>query len=311
MAEEPRKGVTRETARPTGGHEHQEQVRSRELVSVRGEARVGDVRIVYESWGTGPALVCCHAFAVDRTMWEPQIARFAETHQVITFDQRGSGESDHPVPRAGEPDPYTTDTFAEDLRGVLDDLGIQRARILGLSMGGATALRFATRWPDRVERLVLASTMASRLPDEIIERAKVVEQVLSRDGVRAAYAFYFGGPLFRGVSQESRTVAQMEAWAARATPHGFAGCYRVTIDRPSMSEDLEKVQAPTLILVGEHDTLYLAEAEEMARRIPQARKVIMKGVGHPMNIEAPEPFAEEVIRFLVTLPRGARKEPIG
>jgi pimeloyl-ACP methyl ester carboxylesterase len=79
---------------------------------VRGEARVGGMRIVHESWGAGPALVCCHAFAVDRKMWEPQILRFSQTHRLVTFDQRGSGESDHPVPVAGEADPYNIDAFA-------------------------------------------------------------------------------------------------------------------------------------------------------------------------------------------------------
>ncbi len=271
--------------------------------SVRGEAQVSGVRVVHESRGAGPTLVCCHAFAVDRTMWQPQLARFARTHRVVTFDQRGSGESDHPVTAAGEPDPYTINTFAEDLRGVLDDLGIRRARILGLSMGGATALRFATRWPERVEALVLASTMASRLPEEIIERAKRVERVLARDGLREAFRFYFGGSLFKQVPRDSRSDALFEMWAARATPHGFLGSYAVTIDRPSLIEELDRIRAPTLILVGERDTLYLEEAEAMARRIPSARKVIMKGLGHAMSVEDPEAFADEAMGFLASLPQ--------
>ncbi|MBW2391470.1 MAG: alpha/beta fold hydrolase, partial [Deltaproteobacteria bacterium] len=201
---------------------------------VRGEAHVGGVRIVHESRGKGPTLVCCHAFAVNRSMWNLHRARFAQTHRVVTFDQRGSGESDHPVPAAGEEDPYTIDTFAEDLRGVLDDLGIRSARILGFSMGGATALRFATRWPERVEGLVLASTMASRLPEEIIERSRSVEQVLEREGLRQAYRFYFGGPLFKGADLENKLESQLDAWTMSATPHGFTGSYQVTIDRPSM-----------------------------------------------------------------------------
>lgn len=278
--------------------------------SVRGTVQVGDVRIVHESWGGGPALVCCHAFGVDRTMWEQQIARFARTHRVITFDQRGSGESDHPFPVAGEADPYTIDTFSEDLRGVLDDLGVRRARILGLSMGGATALRFATRWPERVEALVLASTMASRLPEGIIERAREVERVLARGGLAEAFQYYFNGALFRGVAREPRFEAQVAAWAAIATPHGFLGTYRVTIDRPSMIKELDRIHAPTLILVGERDTRYLEDAEVMARLIPGARKVIMKGVGHAMSAEAPEAFADEVTRFLATLPPGSRSPPL-
>ena len=271
--------------------------------SVRGEADVSGVRIVHESRGAGPALVCCHAFAVDRSMWLPQLAHFARTHLVVTFDQRGSGESDHPVPAVGAPDPYTVDAFAEDLRGVLDDLGIRRARILGLSMGGATALRFATRWPERVEGLVLASTMASRLPEELIERARRVEEVLARDGLREAFRFYFGGSLFKQVPRDSRSDAVFDMYAARATPHGFLGCYAVTIDRPSMIAELARIEAPTLILVGERDTLYLEEAESMARRIPNARKLIMKGLGHAMSVENPEAFAEEVTGFLASLPQ--------
>jgi pimeloyl-ACP methyl ester carboxylesterase len=267
----------------------------------RGEARVGGVRIVYESWGDGPVLVCCHAFGVDRTLWAPQIERFARTHRLVTFDQRGSGESDHPLPAPGEPDPYTVDSFAEDLRGVLDDVGSPRARILGYSMGGATALRFATRWPERVEALVLASTMASRLPEPIIERAGVVERVLQRDGMWAAYRLYFEGPLFERVPREERTLDLLEAWVARATPHGFRGCFKVTIDRPSMVGDLGRISAPTLILVGERDTLYLAEAELMAREIPNAHAVVMPGLGHAMNFEAPDAFADEVTRFLASL----------
>jgi 3-oxoadipate enol-lactonase len=278
--------------------------------SVRGEVDVSGVRIVYESRGAGPTLVCCHAFAVDRTLWQPQLARFARTHRVVTFDQRGCGESDHPVPAAGEPDPYTIDAFAEDLRGVLDDLGVERARILGLSMGGATALRFATRWPERVEGLVLASTMASRLPEEIIDRARLVERVLARDGLREAFRFYFEGSLFKQVPRNDRTYALFEMCAARATPHGFLGSFAVTIDRPSMTEEMDRIGAPTLILVGERDTPYVEEAEKMARRIPTARKVIMKGLGHAMNVEDPKSFADEVLRFLASLPQSRSEHPL-
>ncbi len=231
-------------------------------------------------------------------MWAPQRARFAAGHRLTTFDQRGSGDSDHPVPDVGQDDPYTIDAFAEDLRGVLDDLGIETARILGFSMGAATALRFATRWPERVERLVLASAMASRLPDEIVERARVVEHVLAGEGLEAAYRFYFGGSLFKGVAETDGPNGPFETAAAKATPHGFSGCYRVTIDRPSMVDELDRIQAPTLILVGERDVHYLDDAELMARRIPRATKVVVPGVGHAMSVEAPELFADEVMRFL-------------
>jgi pimeloyl-ACP methyl ester carboxylesterase len=178
-------------------------------------------------------------------------------------------------------------------------------------MGGATALRFAARWPERVEGLVLASTMASRLPEAFIERAKVVERVLERGGLPEAFRFYFNGPLFRGVPREERFEAQVEAWASAATRQGFLGCYRVTIDRPSMTADLDRIQAPTLILVGERDTFYHEDAELMARRIPGARKLVIGGAGHALSVESPEVFADEVLGFFDSLPRGPVGEPEG
>lgn len=257
---------------------------------------------MYERRGTGPPLVLCHAFGVNRTMWEGQVEAFLSTHDVITFDQRGCGESDHPAPRENEPDPYTIDTFSEDLAAVLDDLGIARARILGESMGGATALRFAIRWPERVEALILVSTMASRLHGKIVARAREVERVAAERGLAEAVRFYFRGPLLAGVPQGPAWEAQIERWAAAATPQGFLGTYRVTIDRPSMADALGAIRAPTLILVGEKDALYLEEADLMRRRIPGSRKVVMPGVGHAINVEDPAGFEREVLDFLRELP---------
>ncbi len=269
-----------------------------EQAPIQGEAHANGVRIAYESIGQGPTLLCCHAFAVDRTMWLPQIERFAETHRVVTFDQRGSGLSDHPQQLEGEADPYSIDAFADDVRAVLDELNIDRVRLLGLSMGAATAMRFAIRWPERVEQLVLASAMSSRLPAKIIERAKAVVEVLHREGLEEAYRFYFSGPLFAGLEGVGELPPALASMAARATPHGFAGCYRVTIERPSMAKDLNRITANTLILVGERDIHYLDEADLMQKRIPNAQKVIVSGVGHAMSVEAPDRFSEEVLRFL-------------
>ncbi len=263
-----------------------------------GIARAGGVRIVYEHRGSGPPLVLCHAFGVNRRMWDDPVGAFAATHQVITFDQRGCGESDHPVPEEGAPDPYTIDTFSEDLAAVLDDLGIARARILGESMGGATALRFAIRFPERVETLILVSTMASRLHEKIVARAREVERIVTEDGVAEAVRFYFRGPLLAGVPKGPAWNAQIERCAAAATPQGFLGAYRVAIDRPSMVDGLGAIRSPALILVGEKDALYLEDAELMRSRIPGARMVVMPGVGHAIHAEDPAGFEREVLDFL-------------
>jgi pimeloyl-ACP methyl ester carboxylesterase len=258
----------------------------------------GNVRIAWQSSGSGPALICCHAFGADHTLWDRHRACFSQHHQLVTFDQRGCGDSDHPEYRPGSEDPYTINTFAADLRAVMDHLGIERASVLGYSMGAATALRFATRWPERVERLILVSAMASRLPEEIIRRARSVEQVLAQEGLEKTYAYYFSGPLFAGIGEDAmRETAQM---AKKASVQGFSGSFRVTIDRPSLANELYKISAPTLILVGEQDHHYLAEAQLMAQRIPDARSVVVKHAGHGMNVQVPAVFESAVMDFLLS-----------
>lgn len=262
------------------------------------ETRVNGVSIAYQVSGSGPPLVCCHAMGWDHTLWDNIRGALSKRHTLITLDQRGCGASEHPPLAHGDANPYTVDTFADDLEGVLDELGLQQANILGFSMGAVAALRLATRAPERVERLVLASAMASRLPEPIIERARKVAQMVETDGLAQTYRFYFSGPLFEGVPRTPAFNQQLDACVRWATPHGFLGCFGVTIDRPSMADDLHEISAPTLILVGERDVHYLDEAELMATRIPRAEKVIVPEVGHAMSYQAPALFVDKVLSFL-------------
>lgn len=269
-------------------------------VSIRhGIAEAADgVRIAYQVSGEGPAIVCCHAMASDHKMYDQHRDAFSEAHTFITFDQRGSGDSDHPPFEEGPDGFYTVETFGEDLKAVLDELGIERACILGFSMGAVPALSFSTSNPDRVERLVLVSAMASRLPQPIIDRARLVEEMLDTKGINATYDFYYSGALFDGLMESKKVQEQVSLARAKATTHGFKGCFRVTIDRPSLVDRLDVISCPTLILVGENDTHYLAEAELLERTITNAGRVVMPGVGHPMATQDPRAFEIEVMGFL-------------
>lgn len=264
----------------------------------RGIALAGGVRIAYQVSGQGPALACCHAMAWDHTLWDQHRECFARTHQVITFDQRGSGDSDHPLFVDGEDDFYSTDSFGEDLRAVLDALKIETASILGYSMGAISALKFSTRWPQRVERLILVSAMASRLPEEIIQRARTIEDSLARDGLTKTYELYFSGPLFEGAADKVIFRQNMQRVIDKATAHGFQGCFRVTIDRPSMIKELKNISAPTLIMVGERDKYYVIEAALLVDKIPNAKKRVMKNAGHALTSQVKDAFEAEVMLFL-------------
>jgi pimeloyl-ACP methyl ester carboxylesterase len=269
-------------------------------ISVRhGIAKTTDgVRIAYQVSGDGPALVFCHAMASDHRMYDPHRDIFSEAHTFITFDQRGAGDSDHPPFIEGPDSSYTVETFGEDLKAVLDELGVERACVLGFSMGAVAALSFATRWPDRVERLVLASAMASRLPQPIIDRARLVEDMLNKKGINETYDFYFSGGLFEDLMEREEFREEIARGRSKATLHGFKGCFRVTIDRPSLVEKLWVIQCPTLILVGENDTHYLAEAQLLERKFSNSKRVVMPGVGHPIAVQDPGAFEEKVIAFL-------------
>jgi pimeloyl-ACP methyl ester carboxylesterase len=256
------------------------------------------VRIAYQVSGAGPAIVFCHAMASDHTMYDRHRNVFSKEHTFITFDQRGSGDSDHPSFVEGPDSSYTVESFGEDLKAVLDELGVERACILGFSMGAVSALAFSTRYPGRVERLILASAMASRLPQPIVDRARQVEEMLDTKGINATYDFYFSGALFEGLMERSEFQEQITLSRSKATSHGFKGCFRVTIDRPSLVDRLSVIQCPTLVLVGENDIHYLAEAELLERTISNAVTVVMPGVGHPMAAQDPRAFEAEVMAFL-------------
>ncbi len=264
-----------------------------------GYAKTADgARIAYQVSGQGPALVFCHAMANDQTMYDQHRDLFSKAHTFITFDQRGSGNSDHPPFTEGEDSFYTIEKFGDDLKAVLDELGIERASVLGFSMGAVPALSFSIRWPDRVERLILVSAMASRLPQPIIDRARLVEEILDTKGIKETYDFYFSGALFEGLSEMNEIQEQIALARSKATPHGFKGCFRVTIDRPSMIEKLHVIDCPTLILVGENDMHYLAEAELLEQSILGAKRVVMPGVGHPMAAQDPRGFEKEIMAFI-------------
>ena len=263
-----------------------------------GYAHAGDVRIAYKVSGTGPPLICCHAMGWDQSIWDDHRERLSVHHTLITFDQRGSGDSDHPVLAEGHSNAYSPELFAEDLRAVLDHLEIESAHILGFSMGAVAALNFAIKWPHRVRRLVLASAMASRLPQEIIDRARYIEQVVKEEGLEKAYSVYFAGAMFEGEDRTDKFKHQIQQIISKATVDGFLGCFSVTIDRPSIVDQLFKISAPTLILVGERDVHYVRESEILSSVIPDSQSRVIEDAGHALTVQQTQTFETALLDFL-------------
>ena len=261
-------------------------------------ARVGDIRIAYQVSGEGPPLICSHPMGWDQSLWDDHRDFFSRHFTLITFDQRGSGDSTHPEFSEHEDSPYTTQGFGDDLCAVLDALNIDKAHVMGYSMGAVSALQFATTAPARVDKLVLVSAMASRLPEDIIKRARQVEDVLDSEGLEKTYEFYFSGSMFEGEASKSSFRPKIEKVMRKATPHGFKGCFRVTIDRPSLIERLGMISSATLVLAGERDRHYVSEAERLVERIENAQQIIMPDSGHALTAQQPRNFENAVLSFL-------------
>ena len=254
------------------------------------------MKIAYEIRGDGDPLVLVHGLAYDRAGWGALPDLLAERFRVVLIDNRGVGESDAP------PGPYTVSEMAADVLGVLDEAGIERTNLFGVSLGGYIAQELALTWPERVERLILCSTAlggpsAVPMPPATVEVFARYPTMEREAGLRMFVENSLGE---RGVRELPELVEEIfryrlghaptaEAWMAQAA----AGATYVNEDR------VASISAPTLVLAGGADVVVdPANAELLASRIPGARAVIVPDRGHLMVWEDSERVAELVTEFL-------------
>ena len=236
--------------------------------------------------GTIPVLFV-HAFPVDRRMWRRQLERFEG--RAIAVDLRGFG--------ASPPAPGTVDDYADDLRDVLDARSVERAVVVGLSMGGYIAMAFARMHSRRLAGLLLADTKAGADNDEAkkgrdanIERARTEGVVAVFDAMRAK--------VFAPESDPAH-VAELRALAASQSPEGVVAALEMMRDRPDATSALANIHVPTTIVVGGKDAATPpSEADVMARAIPGARLVLIEDSGHFSNVERADEFNRALLDLL-------------
>jgi 3-oxoadipate enol-lactonase len=250
------------------------------------------VELEYEFRGKrgSPALVFSGSLGTDLTMWEPQAEVLKPHFCTLRYDIRGHGRS--PVP----PGPYSMDDLGADLVGLLDRLGIERASLCGLSIGGMISMWVAAHAPERVDRLVLCCT-AARLgpPEGWHERAATVRA----GGVQAVADAVLGRwftPAFRDAHPE--VIEGMRRILAATPREGYAGCCEA-IAAMDLTGDLPAITAPTLVLAGEHDPSTPPEhGRRIAELIPGARFELISNVAHLASVERPEETTTMIQRFL-------------
>jgi 3-oxoadipate enol-lactonase len=225
-----------------------------------------------------PVVVLSNSLGATRAMWDPQVPALAERFRVVTYDTRGHGES--PAP-AG---PYRLDDLVDDLGALLDEVGAERAHVVGLSLGGMTALRLAAREPDRVHRLAVMCTSAKPDPTPFLDRAAAV-----RSGGTAPLAPAVVGrwltPAF--AAEHPDLVTRLEAMIATADDEGYAACCEV-VASVDLRADLGRITAATLVISGwEDQALPPPHQQAIVDGIPDAELVTVSPGAHLANLEQP------------------------
>ncbi|MEE4544956.1 alpha/beta fold hydrolase [Streptomyces sp. V4-01] len=238
-----------------------------------------------------------HGHPFDRTMWAPQLHALGARHRMIAPDLRGYGRS------TVVPGITPLDTFARDLAALLDHLGIERAALCGLSMGGQIVLEFHRLFPERVAGLVLADTFAqAETPQGRKERNDRADALL-RDGMSGyAHAVLDSMVAPATVRDLPDVAAHVLRMMLGAPPQGAAAALRGRAERPDYTAMLAGVAVPTLVVVGRDDVFTpVSDARFLHDRIPGARLAVIEGAGHLPNLERPAEFNRALSMLLAKI----------
>jgi pimeloyl-ACP methyl ester carboxylesterase len=266
------------------------------------------VKLYYEASGAGIPIVFVHEFAGDYRAWEPQVRYFARRYRCIAYNARGYPPSDAPPDVAR----YSQDRARDDIRAVLDALEIDKAHIVGLSMGGFATLHFGFTYPARARSLVIAGAGYGAAPDKREQFAAEAEAAASKfeAGMAQAAAGYALGPT--RVQFQNKDARGWKEFADQLAEHSVAGSANtlrgVQKRRPSLfdlADKMKTITAPTLIMTGDEDWPCLEPGLLMKRNIPTAGLVVMANCGHAINLEEPAAFNAHLADFFHAVDAGA------
>jgi len=251
-------------------------------------ARLNGIEIDYQVSGGGPAVLLSHGYSATRRMWDDQHAALGDRYRVISWSMRGHGETESPA----DPSRYSADLTVGDMRALLGHLGVDRAVIGGLSLGGYVSLAFYLAHPEMVRALVICDSgpgyRNADARDAWNQRAQERAAALEARGLDAL-----------GRSREVRESAALHR-SAQGLAHAARGMLAQEGSR--VIDGLGTIRVPTLIIVGDQDQPFLAPCEYMAKKIPGARLEVIRGAGHSSNLDQPEAFNRVLLDFLDGLP---------
>jgi pimeloyl-ACP methyl ester carboxylesterase len=264
-------------------------------MSLMHVAHVNGTTLHYRGGGsTKDVVLLLHAFPLHSGMWARLVASLEKRHGVIAPDYRGLGRSSLP------PEALTMDVIAEDVRALLAHLRIERAAVVGLSMGGYVAFELYRRAPGLFRGLALCDTKAAADGEE----AKAARERFARTALEKGLGWVADEmtPKLLRPSPDPAVVKEVRSLIAGGTPAGVASAQRGMARRPDSAPTLASIACPVLVVVGEEDGLTPpAEAEKMAALAKDARLVRIPNAGHLSNLENPAAFEAAVEEFIARL----------
>ena len=273
------------------------------------------VRLYYEETGAGTPIVFVHEFADDYRGYEGQMRYFGRRYHSIAYNARGYPPSDVPE----EPARYSQDRARDDILSVLDALTIEKAHIVGISMGGFATLHFGLAYPERALSLVVAGCGYGAQPGKRQqfhdETAKTIAQIEGQGMSVAAKTYSLGPSRVQFQNKDPRGWGEFAANLAGHSTKGSALTMRgVQARRPSLwdlTDGMRKLEVPTLVMTGDEDDPCLEPGLLMKRTIPTAALVVFPNTGHALNLEEPDFFNRSLDDFFHQVARGRwpRRDP--
>jgi pimeloyl-ACP methyl ester carboxylesterase len=243
--------------------------------------------------GSGPALLLLHAFPLDASQWDHQVAAFSGRYRCLRPDAYGCGASPPPPPQ------LQLDGVAGGILAALDRRGVESFAVVGLSMGGYTAFALLRQAPERIRALVLCDTTAGADSDAGRADRLAMAARVRRGGIEVIVDLMASRLLAPGNLGEFHVSDPVRGRIRRCTPEGVAACQEAMAARPDSTQLLRRIAVPTLVVVGAEDAVTPpAEAERMAAAIPGARTAVIEGAGHLSNLERWDAFDSAVGGFL-------------
>jgi pimeloyl-ACP methyl ester carboxylesterase len=244
------------------------------------------VKLYYETHGEGPVILLTHGYSATSQMWRGQIAALSAKNKLVTWDMRGHGQSDYPEALSE----YSEEATVADMAALLDHVGARKAIIGGLSLGGYMSLAFHLKHPERVRALLIIDTGPGYRKDE-------ARDGWNRNSLRTAERFEKEGlgSLMSG-SAERATATHRDASGLAKAARGM-----LTQRDARVINSLPEIKVPSLVLVGDKDTPFLAAADYMSAKIPNATKAVVANAGHASNIDQPEAFNQALTKFVATI----------